>query len=257
MIPAAVPIVTSLIPTGFKLLSAHKQKKQAEELLRKNPRPTQGVESEYYQNLNMAMNRASSNMPGTNYMRNKIGGNAANAVNSAVQVGQSPDAILGTIAAVNDNSNNAYADLEYQNSLYRDKGLDLILNANEKIAQEKKSAWEWNSKQKYLDAVNAASALQNAAGQNTFSGLNDLAKTAMYAFNSSSSSGGAAGMPASSISTPSPVPGSTPASTGGMGQNESLFNSFKTANPSLSDDQIWKLIQGGLTDSNLASMLAI
>lgn len=243
--------IVSMVPAAIKLATGNKQRKQADAIRKNNPRPIQEVNPYVAANLALAKNRASTNMPGYGNYLNQIGNNAAGGTYMATQAGQDPNAILGTIAAINDNSNKAVGDLNVSNAQYRDRGYTGLLDANNAMAADEKARFDWNSKQKYLDAMAAASALEYGALQNKYGAVNDIAKGAMGMMGALKNPGDSLGTPTNPGATPAGANNSVAAPTSAASAEQS-FAKIQQANPDMTPDQVWSMVQAGITDPDLA-----
>lgn len=161
---------------AIKYAKARKQAKDAERLRKETEanRPKYSIPQAKYDNLALAKNRSAQGLPGMGYMLNKseVAGQAA--VNNAIQTGQSPNNTLATIAAVDASQKNFVSDLGYKNAVYKDQGLNTLMDANSDIATEQNRQFEWDKKVPYLNAMDYATKLKFAAETNKDTAINDF-----------------------------------------------------------------------------------
>ncbi len=146
----------------MKYQQGKKQEKEADKLAQ-TPRPARVTSPYLLQNRNMAANIAGSELPGSGLLRSRLDRIISNSANSAVNAGAGSAGILSTISGATNSAMDQEAGLTAKGAEYRMGGQRLLMGANSVLAGEDQQNFDWNSKQKYLDAMYAASSLRNAA----------------------------------------------------------------------------------------------
>lgn len=177
-LPLAVPVAASLLSAGAKYLLGNKQGKLADQYAR-TPRPAFQVQKEFYDNVNSARNSAGAGLPGESFLRSRFDRILSNSASAANNYGYGSNNILSTIAKGASSEMDKEAELTYKGAQYRQQQQGVLANANTQLAGQKQQAWDWNSRQPYLDAMASASALRNASIQNKNSAFNDALKIPM------------------------------------------------------------------------------
>lgn len=178
---------------GIKYAQARKQAKDAEKLRKATEanRPKYEIPKSRYDNLALAKNRAAQGLPGMGYMLNKSEAQGQTAVNNAIQSGQSPNNTLATIAAIDASQKNFVGDLAYKNAVYKDQGLNTLMNANTAIGNEQNRQFEWDKKVPYINAMDYATKLKFAGETNKDTAMNDFGNaSSSYAYSQGGSSWG-------------------------------------------------------------------
>lgn len=164
----------SLIPSAVGLVSGLLQSEHAKKLAAANPRPTQTVGAEYYQNQALAQRAAQSGMPAQQYnnQMNQINQGQANGMMGL----QGRGAAVGGIGALTARSDQAGQNLNAQDATMRMNNLKGLMQANATIGQQKSAAFDWNQKQQYGEQAAAARNYAGAGMQNIMNSAQDLGK---------------------------------------------------------------------------------
>lgn len=212
-IPLIIPAAIAAGGAVAKWLRGNSQQSKADEILRNNKRPTKTVQQEYYDNVALASNKAANNkLPGQNVMETKLSSGVSSGISNLVNTQRDPAAIAAGVAALDQNYNKSIEDLGVKGAQYQEGWQKTLMNTRVGLAGQKDAAWDWNSKQKYLSAMAAASSLQNAANNNKDNAIQDVAQmgTAL-AFSGTAAGGAAAGTGTAGKSFP--------INSGGLGTN--------------------------------------
>lgn len=185
-IPAlAASAILGAIPALYQMGTGISQGIQARKLGKKK-RPVYNIPGEITDNAALAKrsyNAASMyGMPGQGRIENKLMGSQAQAQEGILQSQQNPSAALLGLTALNQNTNNAVADLGVDAAQFRQGNMNqqqqVFMSANQALAQYRDKAFESNYMEPYKNAMNAASALRAGSISNIYGGLSSGANTA-------------------------------------------------------------------------------
>lgn len=167
--------VIAAIPAIMKMIEGDKQGDEAKKILKNNQRPVKTVPKELSDNLALANYRANSkSLPGANAIANRLGSNFSKGVDSLVDTQNDPASIAAGIAALDQGYNKNIEELGIAGANFQNQSEQTLMGARTAVASSKDMAWDWNERSKYLSAMSAASALQNASGQNKYGATQDL-----------------------------------------------------------------------------------
>lgn len=153
------------------------QGSKANRIDRNNARPTQVVQSEYYQNLAQAEMMAQQGLPAAEYnlaqqniQRNRNGGLRTLARSANPGAG---------IASVLRATNDASLRLDVQSGAMRQQNQRGVMQQRQIIAGQKQEAFDWNQKSQYLAKAAQAQALRGAGAQNLMGAFGDATQIGM------------------------------------------------------------------------------
>jgi len=171
--------IAALIQAGIGLaggiqkgVASVKQKKMANEY-GKTKRPDYQIPPSLQKATDMA--RANLNPEINKQLLQEIAANSATAINRAGKVGTSTADMLAAIGGINANENAAKRQFFGDNQQRKDLMLGQYMNQLGAMAGQENKAWEWNKAQPYLNAQDAAQALNQSSAQNAAGALGDLA----------------------------------------------------------------------------------
>ena len=178
---ALIGAVPALYQTGAGIYQGIQGRK-----IGKKKRPVYNIPGEITDNAALAKrsyNAASMyGMPGQGRIENKLMGSQAQAQEGILQSQQNPSAALLGLTALNQNTNNAVADLGVDAAQFRQGNMNqqqqVFMSANQALAQYRDKAFESNYMEPYKNAMNAASALRAGSISNIYGGLSSGANTA-------------------------------------------------------------------------------
>lgn len=178
MSAAAVSAILGAVPALYQIGTGIGQGIKARRLGKKK-RPEYTIPGEITDNAALAKrsyNAASMyGMPGQGRTENKLMGSQAQAQEGILQSQQNPSSALLGLAAINQNTNNAVADLGAQAAQFRQGNMNqqqqVFMSANQALAQYRDKAFEQNYMEPYRNAMNAASALRAGSISNIYGGL--------------------------------------------------------------------------------------
>lgn len=155
-------------------------------------RPFQEVQSEYTKNVEDAGQMARVGLPQEQYNRGiqNIGRNRAIGLTALSRSGNPNAGIQSLIRA----SNDAVGNLDVQDALARNSNQKFLMQQRGILAGEKKDAFDWNQKSKYLAQMAKAQALRGAAGQNLMGAFDDVQQIGMMAEQQENGGGGGQSM---------------------------------------------------------------
>lgn len=145
---------------------------RANRIIRENPRPFQTVQNEYFQNVNDAEQMARTGLPQEQYnlalqnqQRNQTG------VLRALGRSANPSAGLAGLLRA---SNDATMNLDARNAEARQMNRRYLAGQRGILAGQKKEAFDWNQKSRYLAKMAEAQALRGAGAQNLMGAFGDV-----------------------------------------------------------------------------------
>jgi len=171
--------IAALIQAGIGLaggiqkgIASAKQKKMANEY-GKTKRPDYQIPPSLQKATDMA--RANLNPEINKQLLQEIAANSATAINRAGKVGTSTADMLAAIGGINANENAAKRQFFGDNQQRKDLMLGQYMQQLGAMGGQENKAWEWNKAQPYLNAQDAAQALNQSSAQNAAGALGDLA----------------------------------------------------------------------------------
>lgn len=175
-LPLIALAAPAIVNSAYKFFTGSSQKKEAERIAAANQRPTKSVQQEYLNNQSLAaFNAANKRLPGYGMLENRLAAAQGRAVGGAIDSQRDPASVAAVLSASQGNYDKAIEDLGVQGANFQRGNQQIAYGMNTALAQQKDAAWDWNSKQKYLSAMAAASALRNAGGQNQAGAFNEVA----------------------------------------------------------------------------------
>lgn len=265
-IAPALLAVPAVLNAASKWFSGNSQEKEAKRILAQNKRPDYVIPNALKSNFAQAeYNAASKRMPGQSVMEGNVASGVGRAVGGAIDSQRDPASIAAVLAATQANANKSNQQIGLMGANYQDNQMQKLFGVRNQYAGQELAEWDWNKKQKYLSAMAAASALQNAGGLNKAGAFNDVANlSTAVMFQQMGKSDGA--MPQS----PSSASG-TPAANSNAASN-AAWSSYKVpTNPNYApqteggapvdvqfkQNQYNKLIQRGYTPEQAKQFLGI
>lgn len=163
-----------------KMALGAKQKREAKKL---NPvRPNREVQDEYNENAAMYRNMVYAKDPSALRALENINQGVATQTSQAAKYAKSGGDVLNMLSQSQQNANQAYSDLSAQESANRRANMSAYQAANEAVAREKQSNWEYNRKEKFEEDAATKAALTEASIKNKQAGATEaiggVAKTA-------------------------------------------------------------------------------
>lgn len=176
------------------------QGSKASSIEKQNPFPTEGVQNEYFQNVNQAQQMAQQGIPAAAYNNqlNQIQQGQAGAIQS-LNRSANPGANLASIVRQGDQ---ATANLNAQDAIARNQNMLRLLQERQILAQQKDKAWDWNYQQRYLGNLAKSQALRQSSNANISGALSDLSGGAA-ALGGLGAFGGSSGAAAGGAGAPS------------------------------------------------------
>lgn len=175
-IGSAVPGVGTLIGAGAGALlgsiTGLFQKKKGNALLKQNPYPTEPIPNELLANQQQAQRMADEGMPSAQYQQAQK--NIQRQQVAAIQSAQ--DRRLGgaTISGVQQATNDAQANLDAKSAEMRRQNQLNLQSVNNDVAGYRSKAFDWNQKNRYLQAYQLGNSLVGAGNANMFAGADKL-----------------------------------------------------------------------------------
>lgn len=182
MAAAIIGLIASLAYTGYQVAQSEKQKKQARAAA-KQPRPTRDTPAAMKEMVNKArFNAGKFGVPGQGQLQSQMDRNVAGQVRNIKEMGISPVAMAGAFGQTQQLQNESQERLAIAGAQTKERNEGIYMNSLQQLAMEENANWDWNAKQKYLDAMAAASALRNAAALNqekaVYGGINAVSQYA-------------------------------------------------------------------------------
>lgn len=154
---------------------------KANRIDKKNIRPEQVVNDEYFKNVSDAESMARTGMPSAQYgqaIQNQQ--RNMNGVVSALSRSANPSAGLASLLRAN---NDATLNLDVNNANQRIQNRRYLANQRGVLAQQKQNAFDWNYKSKYLADFAKAQALRGSGMQNMMGAFGDVQQLGMMVEN--------------------------------------------------------------------------
>lgn len=177
MSPALIAAIPSLVQLGTSAYQGYKANQ-----LGSRPFQPYKTPDPFMDYINNAQAMAASNqMPGQSRAEDNISSSQNNDIRASQETGQSPESMLGTLAALNANTNKGYADLETKAADFKYNNQQNLQQALVNFSGQKDKEYDNNVKQPYMAAMAAASALRGASGINATNGINNLSTLGVMA----------------------------------------------------------------------------
>lgn len=170
VIPGVGTLVGGVGGAAVGLVSGLIQKSKANRLLKQNPFPTEGLPNEELANQQIAQGAATQGMPSEEYAQaqKNIQRNQAAQLSTAQTA---PGGAVRNIGAIQQNSNDANANLTAQSAEMRRQNTAQLLGVNNQVASYRDKLFDWNGKQKYAMNYNYGMGLLGQGNQNVMSGI--------------------------------------------------------------------------------------
>lgn len=159
---------------------------KANKLEKQTIRPVEQVQNEYYQNVADAQLLAQQGMPAQAY--NNATQNIQRNQQGVLRVlGRS--AAPGGLASILRQSNDATLNLDVNDANMRVQNQRFLMGQRSVLAGQKKEAFDWNEKSKYLATAARIQALRGGAAQNLMGGFSDVSQIGAMMENPESAGG--------------------------------------------------------------------
>lgn len=201
VVPGVGTLIGGIGGAALGLASGLFGKKKANNILRQNPYPQEGMPSEITANQQIAQNAANEGMPSEQYQaaQRNIQRNQAAALSAA---STTPGGAVNNVGAIQQASNDATGNLNAQSAEMRRQNIGQLIGVNQQAASWKDKLFDWNQRQKYIQNYNYGMGLLGQSNQNMLSGADRLLGTAAGSFASGLFGGGTGGAAASSAPAP-------------------------------------------------------
>lgn len=189
VIPGVGTLIGGVGGAAVGLVSGLIQKKKANSLLKQNQFPTEGMPAEELANEQIAKGAATQGMPSEQYAeaQKNIQRNQASQLTAAQTA---PGGAVRNAGAIQQNSNDANANLTAQSAAIRQQNIGQLLGVNNQVASWRDKLFDWNNKTKYAQNYNYAMGLLGQGNQNVMSGIDKTIGTAAGAVASGMFAGG-------------------------------------------------------------------
>jgi hypothetical protein len=168
------------LPAGIELISGLSQIKKAKALERANQRPTMQVPNEVSTATGLARGQwLDPTMAGQQRAEERLGTSVANTLQAAQDVGTGGAGQLSALVASDRNRQLGFGNLATQAAQMQYGDTLNYQNALQAQAPWAQKAWEYNVQQPYEQAAAAASALRESGNRNIYTGVSNLASTAI------------------------------------------------------------------------------
>jgi hypothetical protein len=166
----------SAVIAGVGLISGIWQSARASRLARQNKMPEYTPDANILKNQALAERRALTGLPSEQYQlaRDNINTSTAGALRSAERSGRP-----GSVASILGQSTRAFSELDARNAEARQRNERTLMGANEAVAAENRTAFDWNERQVYLQNMQRIQSLRQAGMSNAVGGLSLFAQSAM------------------------------------------------------------------------------
>lgn len=116
-------------------------------------RPQYQISDEYYKNQALAQNAAFGRDSAIQQQEQNINQSAVDSVGQAQEVSSSTGSILSTLAAINNNKNNALQDLGVQEGQVNRANRQDYMGSNVALAEEQDKQWNFNVNEPYQNQI--------------------------------------------------------------------------------------------------------
>lgn len=170
VIPGVGTVIGGAAGAAVGLTAGLIQKGKANKLLKKTPFPTEGMPSEEEANEQIAKGAATQGLPSEEYAQaqKNIQRNQAAQLTAAQTA---PGGAVRNIGAIQQNSNDANANLTAQSAALRQQNIGQQLGVNNQVSSWRDKLFDWNQKTKYAQDYNYAMGLLGQGNQNVMSGI--------------------------------------------------------------------------------------
>jgi hypothetical protein len=172
-------IGAQVLPEVLKYFTSRKQKKLAEKF-GQTQRPAYEIPQALKDYLSQAkFNAAVSGLPGQGQLEKKLGRQTA----ATLGMGKNMSATnaIANAAAADYSTKQALEDTAYDAAKYKASQQRELYGAETAMAKQQLAQWDWDKKQRYLDAMAAQSALDEGAQKNAMGALEGLVGAAQTA----------------------------------------------------------------------------
>lgn len=159
----------AVVGAGVSIYKGIKQKQQAKQLEKDNPRPTENVPEEIYANQQLAQNMSLQGLPSEQYEQAKK--NIQRQQAAAVASAQDRRSGVASIGAIQQGTNDAYGQLDAQNAAARHQNQLGLIGVNNQTAGWKDKVWDFNQKQRYIEQKNYSMSLLGSGNENIYGGI--------------------------------------------------------------------------------------
>lgn len=170
VIPGVGTLIGGVGGAAVGLVSGLISKSKGNRLLKQNPFPTEGMPSEELANEQIAKGAATQGMPSEQYAeaQKNIQRNQAAQLTAAQTA---PGGAVRNAGAIQQNSNDAGANLTAQSAAIRQQNIGQLLGVNNQVASWRDKLFDWNGKTKYAQNYNYAMGLIGQGNQNVMTGI--------------------------------------------------------------------------------------
>lgn len=162
-------------PEAAKTALGISQAIKASRIARQTKRPEYKVPGAIQEGTAMARNLAQTGLPGYQTMQDNLSGQTAGAVRSIKEAGGSGPEKLAAIAGAYGSQMGQQRNLGVQNAQQRVANQRALQSQLGVQAGYQDKAWQWNQQDPYIQAMDAARRLREAANQNIYGGMKGMA----------------------------------------------------------------------------------
>ena len=166
----------SAVIAGVGLIAGIWQSARASRLARQNKMPEYTPDVNILKNQALAEQRALTGLPAEQYQmaKDNINTATAGALRAAERSGRP-----GSVASILGQSTKAFSELDARNAEARQRNELTLMRANEAVAGENRTAFDWNERQVYLQNLQRIQSLRQVGMSNAVGGLSVFAQSAM------------------------------------------------------------------------------
>lgn len=169
VVPGFGTLVGGLVGAGVGLFSGLSQKKKANALLKGNQYPTATVPEAELQNQAMAKNQALGGLPSVTYQN--MMKDIERQKNQAIAGQQDRRSAEQTIAATQQNADDANQNVNSQDAIQRIQNQRTLYGVNSQVGAYQDKAADWNQRNKYNQNYAYGMSLLGQGNQNVISGI--------------------------------------------------------------------------------------
>lgn len=160
---------------GYGIYNSEKQRKEADKIRKSTVRPKYRIPDATKELVRKtAFDAGTYGLPGQGQMEARLDQSGAATRRSIRESGLSPAAMMAAYAASQGVTDSQQTQIGINAAQHRERANSIYNQSLQLMAGQEQNQWDWDSKEKYLDATAAASALENAYLRNQESAVNTL-----------------------------------------------------------------------------------
>lgn len=172
----ALSLASSVIPSVIQGITGGKQKREAQRIREKNPRPVYQTPLKAKKMESIAEQQATQGLVGRTTLEDRLRSSTSDAVRATEEVAVSPAARLAAIANVYGQEMEGMEDIAMADTQARLDAANRLAKTYGMMADYQDKEFDYNKRQPYEEAMAAASALTGAGMQNVQSAIEGISR---------------------------------------------------------------------------------